>query len=68
MLKTTIVALAMFGSVNAVAGAYYSDAVQDQKTVGALDNPLYQAVQDNKAVSLESQVETSQLLDLNESF
>ncbi len=69
MLKSTIVILAMFGSVAAQAKGYDYYAFQDQKAVGAATNPLYQAaVQDQKAVSLESQVETAKLLDLNEGF
>ena len=53
MLKSMVVILAMFGSVAANAGL----------VTGAWD-----AVQDQKAVSIDSQVETAQLLDLNEGF
>ncbi len=60
------------------------DAVVDQKAAGAATNPLYQgavqdqkaaggfgrvtAVQDQKSVSLDSQIETAKLIDLNEGF
>ncbi len=82
MLKSMIVVLAIFGSVaaqakgydyyaiqdhKAVAG-YYSDgggAIQDHKAVGL---SVFSAVVDQKAVSIESQTETAQLLDLNEGF
>ena len=83
MLKSTIVVLAMFGSVSAMATSpLYQQAVQDQKAVGAVYTYNWDAiqdqkavggvyswaVQDQKAVSLESQTETIQLLDLNEGF
>ena len=70
MLKSMFVILAILGSVVAQAspGVIIINAIQDQKAVGAATNPLYQAVQDQKTVSLESQVETAKLLDLNEGF
>ncbi len=83
MLKSTVVILAMFGSVFAQAspGVIIINAVQDNKAVGPQisnlaiqDNKAVgpqisnQAVQDQKSVSVDSQVETAQLLDLNEGF
>ena len=84
MLKSTIVILAMFGSVSAHATLLVGvfDAVQDQKAVGAVYTYNWDAIQDQKAVggvyswavkdqkavSMESQTETTQLLDLNEGF
>ncbi len=71
MLKSMVVILAMFGSVSAQAGLgrIVVNAVQDHKAVGIGGNDFHDgAVQDQKAVSVESQVETAKLLDLNEGF
>ncbi len=83
MLKSMVVILAIFGSVSVEAKTVNITAIQDQKAAGGFGRIVeaavqdqkaaggfgrVTAVQDQKAVSLESQVESVNLLDLNEGF
>ncbi len=68
MMKLMVMTLAILGSVSVQAqpGTKINYAVQDNKAVGPLVSK--QTVQDQKSVSVDSQVETALLLDLNEGF